>query len=77
MKKKGQFTKKPKQKIETIRASEKLKKKQLKCTHCGRLNHDLDHSFVLHPKKRPILVEEKALDAKIVELEKRFNTVAH
>ena len=48
----------------------------MKCTHCGRLNHHLDHSFVLHPKKRPISEKEKALEAKIGELEKRFNTVA-
>ena len=75
MKKKGESIEKPNQKIKTVRAGEKSKK-QLKCTHCGRLNHHLDHSFVLHPKKRPISEKEKALEAKIGELEKRFNIVA-
>ena len=76
LKKKGQSTKKPKQKIETVRVGEKSKKKELKCTHCGRLNHDLDHCFVLHCEKCPMSEKEKAMEAKIAELEKRFNIVA-
>ena len=76
MKKKDQSTEKPEQKIETVSAEEKSKKEQLKCTHCSRLNHDSDHSFVLHPEKRSISEKEKALETKIAELEKWFNTVA-
>ena len=76
LKKKDQFTKKPKHKIDRIKARHKSKKKQLKCSHCGRLNHDLDHCFVLHSEKRSVLEKEKALESKIAEFEKTFNNVA-
>jgi len=37
---------------------------------------DVDHCFILHPKKRSTLQKEKALEAKIVEFERQFNIVA-
>ena len=54
----------------------KFKKKQLKCNHCDRINHDLDHCFALHLEKRPIFEKEKTLEAMIAELEERLNIVA-
>ena len=67
---------KAKQRAEVVKTVEKAKKKQLKCSHCGKLNHDDDHCFLLHPEKRPVSEKEKALEAKLAELEKRFKTVA-
>jgi len=74
--KKAQSLEKSKQKIEVAKVGEKSKKKELKCTHCSWLNHDADHCFILHPQKKPTSKKEKALEVKIVELEKRFNIVA-
>jgi len=75
-KKKAQSSKKSKQKIGVTKVGEKSKKKELKCTHCGWLNRDVDHCFILRSKKRLTSEKEKSLKAKIVELEKRFNTIA-
>lgn len=75
-KKKAQNTEKPKQKTEVAKTGEKSKKEQLKCTHCGKLNHSEDHCFILHPDKRPASEKEKALEAKIAALEAKFKTVA-
>jgi hypothetical protein len=75
-KKKAQNTEKPKQKTEVAKIGEKSKKEQLKCTHCGKLNHSEDHCFILHPDKRPASEKEKALEAKIAALEAKFKTVA-
>ena len=75
-KKKGQQPETSRPKIEVAKTVEKAKKKQLKCNHCNKLNHDDDHCFILHPEKRPVSEKEKALEAKIAELEKKFQTVA-
>jgi len=44
--------------------------KELKCTHCGSLNHNANHCCILHPKRRLALEKEKAIEIKIAELEK-------
>lgn len=58
------------------KTEEKTKKKRLKCSHCGRLNHNDKNCVILHPDKRPVSEKEKALDAKIAALETKFKTVA-
>ena len=53
----------------------KTQKKQLKCNHCGRLNHDDDHCFQLHPELRPssnLSEKEKALQAQIDKLQEQL-----
>jgi len=75
-KKRASPPEKSKQRAEVVKTAEKATKKQLKCSHCGKLNHDDDHCFILHPERRPVSEKEKALEAKLAELEKRFKTVA-
>lgn len=55
---------------------EKSKRKQLKCSHCGKSNPNNDNCFILHPEKRPSSTREKELEAKIGALEEKFKTLA-
>lgn len=67
---------KSKQKTKMAKAKNKSKKNQLKYIYYGKLNQNEDNCFILYPHKRHALDKKKASIAKIIELKKKFNSMA-
>lgn len=74
-KKKTLCIEKSKSTAKIAKIGDKPKKKQLKCIQCNKLNNNEDNCIILYSYKYSTSNKKKSLEAKIIELKKRFNNI--